>query len=98
MKVRPVDGSIVLGLERSRVGSWATGIVIVLLPPANEVWGKVMFLHLSVCLFTAGGWSASVGGSASRGDWADPPPGYYGIWSTSILLECILVFRIVLCT
>ena len=24
------------------------------LPPANEVWGKVMFLHLSVILFTVG--------------------------------------------
>ena len=24
------------------------------LPPANEVWGKVMFLHLSVILFTGG--------------------------------------------
>ena len=23
-----------------------------LLPPANEVWGKVMFLHLFVILFT----------------------------------------------
>ena len=26
-----------------------------LLLPANEVWGKVMFLHLSVILFTGGG-------------------------------------------
>ena len=25
-----------------------------LLPPANEVWGKVMFLHLCVILFTGG--------------------------------------------
>ena len=25
---------------------------ILFLPPANEVWGKVMFLHLSVILFT----------------------------------------------
>ena len=24
------------------------------LPPANEVWGKVIFLHLSVILFTVG--------------------------------------------
>ena len=29
------------------------------LPPANEVWGKVIFLNLSVILFTGGG-SASV--------------------------------------
>ena len=26
-----------------------------LLPPANEVWGKVMFLYLCVILFTVGG-------------------------------------------
>ena len=30
-----------------------------LLPPANEVWGKVIFLHLSVILFT-GGWYPSM--------------------------------------
>ena len=24
------------------------------LPPANDVWGKVIFLHLSVVLFTGG--------------------------------------------
>ena len=29
--------------------------VITFLPPANEVWGKVMFLHLCVILFTGGG-------------------------------------------
>ena len=29
--------------------------VRILLPPANEVWGKVIFLHLSVILFTRGG-------------------------------------------
>ena len=28
---------------------------IYLLPRANEVWGKVIFLHLSVILFTGGG-------------------------------------------
>ena len=27
---------------------------MILLPPANEVWGKVIFLHLSVILFTGG--------------------------------------------
>ena len=36
-----------------------------LLLPANEVWGKVIFLHLSVILFT--------GGST----WAGTPPGRY---------------------
>ena len=28
---------------------------LLLLPPANEVWGKVLFLHLFVILFTGGG-------------------------------------------
>ena len=31
------------------------------LPPANEVWGKVIFLHLCVILFTGrGGWLPSM--------------------------------------
>ena len=34
---------------------------LLFLPPANEVRGKVMFLHLSVILFTMGGRSASEG-------------------------------------
>ena len=31
-----------------------------LLPPANEVWGKVIFLHLFVILFTGGVWYPSM--------------------------------------
>ena len=40
------------------------------LPPANEVWGKVIFLHLSVILFTGGclvPGGACSGGACSRG-------------------------------
>ena len=33
-----------------------------LLPPANEVWGKVIFLHLFVILFTGGGMHGQWGG------------------------------------
>ena len=33
--------------------AWVAGL---LLPPANEVWGKVIFLHLSVILFTGRGY------------------------------------------
>ena len=33
-----------------------------LLPPANEVWGKVIFLHMSVILFTGGGMCGRDGG------------------------------------
>ena len=39
--------------------------IVLLLPPANEVWGKVMFLHLSVILFTGGG-SASKGSASGE--------------------------------
>ena len=41
------------GSVRIFVSNSAT--ITVLLPPANEVWGKVIFLHLSVILFTGGG-------------------------------------------
>ena len=48
-----------------------------LLPPANEVWGKVIFLHLSVILFIGWGicliacWdTAPLGPEAGT-----PPPG-----------------------
>ena len=36
-----------------------------LLPPANKVWGKVMFLHVSVIQFTGG--ICLLRGSASEG-------------------------------
>ena len=39
------------------------------LPPANEVWGKVIFLHLCVILFTGGGVPGQVQ--------PPPPPGRY---------------------
>ena len=42
-----------------------------LLPTANAVWGKVMFLHLCVILFTGG--SAQHPPDADPPGWADPP-------------------------
>ena len=67
------------------------------LPPANEVWGKVICLHLSVILSTGGVWSP--GGAAwSWGVWSPggclvetPPPGRLLLRAVRILLECILV-------
>ena len=58
------------------------------LPPANEVWGKVIFLHLSVILFTGGGGSTWAGtpqqvpplaGTPARAGtpWQVHPPGRY---------------------
>ena len=78
-------------------------LVQTLIPPTNELWSKVIFLHLSVILFT--------GGST----WAGIPPGRYtpprqvhspgrytpsamhaGVrstsgWAVRILPECILI-------
>ena len=72
-------------------------LVKTLLPPANEVWDKVIFLYLCVILFTAG--------SASRGCvWRGGiciPGGYPQILRNTvkeqvvhIILECILVCNI----
>ena len=44
----------------------------VFLPPAKEVWGKVIFLHLSVILFTGG--SASVYGGIPISPREQTPP------------------------
>ena len=50
-----------------------------LLPPTNEVWGKVIFFHLSLILFTKGG----VPGQVPPGrytPWAGTPPGQVHPW------------------
>ena len=74
----------------------------VCLPPANEVWGKVIFLDLSVILFTGGmpgpGGAWSWGVPAPRG-WLlrgglQPPPGRLLLRTVRILLECILVVSV----
>ena len=54
--------------------------VLCSLPPANEVWGKVIFLHLSVILFTGGStWAgtAQAGTSLRYPPRAGTPPGRY---------------------
>ena len=60
------------------------------LPPANEVWGKVIFLHMSVILFT-GGVSAPLDADPHPLD-ADPPD-TVNKRAVRILLECILVLK-----
>ena len=51
------------------------------LPPANEVWSKVMFLHLCAILFREG--VCLQGGLHPGGVGQIPPIRYYRIWSTS---------------
>ena len=48
--------------------------VKILLPPANEVWGKVIFLHLSVILFTGGSASVHAGIPPDQAPPWHPPP------------------------
>ena len=53
------------------------------LSPANEVWGKVIFSHLSVILFTGGGGACSWGGVPGPGgfcSWGVPGPGRGAWW------------------
>ena len=76
---------------------------VFLLPPTNEVWGKVLLLHLCVILFTRGvGFSACITGHMSRGDLhpgggsafgegLGRPPAKLEKRAVRILLECILV-------
>ena len=48
--------------------------ISLLLPPANEVWGKVIFLHLFVILFTGGVCVVAPGGHV----WLLPGGGVHG--------------------
>ena len=60
--------------------SFATNQMAYLLPPTNEVWGKVIFLHLSVILFTGGGTWAGTPWTGTP-PWAGTPPGRYTPWA-----------------
>ena len=83
------------------------GAAKLLLPPANEVWGKVIFLHLFVILFTGGSASVHDGipppdqaPSGTRPPQDQAPPGTEHAGDTvnaravRILLECNLVLPI----
>ena len=49
------------------------------LPPANKVWGKVIFLHLFVILFTGGAWSQGGLPGPGVGAWSWGVPGPRGV-------------------
>ena len=75
-------GSLLIFQRHLSFSEYKFTLFIKLLPPANEVWGKVIFLHLSFILFT--------GGSTWAGTpWAGTP---LLAGTLRILLECILVF------
>ena len=84
----------------STSGCYASYWNAILLLPANEVWGKVIFLHLSVILFTRGGVPGPRGllrgGCLLLGGGGSAPGGGGAWWrpllrAVRILLECILV-------
>ena len=61
---------------RDALYSYGHSVRFELLPPANEVWGKVIFLHLPVILFTgrvslSACWDSRP--PRSRSPWADTP-------------------------
>ena len=78
-------------------------LLIVLITPANEVWGKVMFLHLCVILFPVGrGWLPSMhhgshdqhpggvcfqAGSGSRGVCLQAGSGSRGVFIQGVCLR-----------
>ena len=47
-----------------------------LLPPANEVWGRVIFLHLSVILFTGGEYLGRYNPAGTTPGQVHPPSRY----------------------
>ena len=59
------------------------------LPHANEVWGKVMFLQVSVILLTGGTWSrGGVHGPGRGGGWWVPGgPGQYASYWNAFLFN-----------
>ena len=65
----------------------------------TEVWDKVMFLHLSVIVFTRGGLVSQHASQVTwpGGVWRTPPPALWDTvnkWVVCTLLECILVYGI----
>ena len=71
-----------------------------MLPLANEVWGKVMFLHLSVILYgrVSAPLHAGIHTLLGRHPPADSPLADNPLWDTvnkrvvRILLECIFIY------
>ena len=74
-----------LGFPRGRQ-PWGSGCANLLLPPANEVWGKVISLQVCVCPWV-GGCLVPEGGAWSRGVPGGDPPAGYCFW----LLICTWV-------
>ena len=67
------------------------------LPPANEVWGKVMFLQVSVILFTGGAWSRRRGclvpGGGGPGPRGVPGPKGGALSGRGLVPACLAAFQ-----
>ena len=66
-----------------KLGAFQTNVICYYRP---QVWGKVIFSQVFVC---PGG-----RGSASKGEWGDPPPPELKKRAVRILLECFLLLNI----
>ena len=71
------------------------------IPPANAVWGKVIFLYLSVILFTGGStWAGTPPSTMYTAQGPGTPPRKSMLGDTvneravRILLECNLVYSV----
>ena len=56
-----------------KIHSGGISLKFIYLPPTNKIWDKVMFLYLSVILFTSGGGYVSqhaIGQCVTRGVWS----------------------------
>ena len=62
------------GFSRREMPTPEIGVINLLLPQANKVWGKVVFLHLSVILFAGRVWQTPPP-QEDNSPWADTPPG-----------------------
>ena len=91
-------GIIITSVPESEHGRTTRSATVkhILLPPTNEVWGKVMFLHLSFCSR----------GICIRGGGADPPSAlwntvnkrwYASYWNAFLLSLCPLCGQNIVC-
>ena len=91
-------GIIITSVPESEHGRTTRSATVkhILLPPANEVWGKVMFLHLSFCS----------GGICIRGVGQIPPAAlwnkvnkrwYASYWNAFLLSLCPLCGQNIVC-
>ena len=72
VEFNPYQGHINVYVKKNIFDIFSAIFYLILLQPANEVWGKVMFLHLCVILFTGGWGLPNPPWMQNPRGWADP--------------------------